>query len=233
MTPYQPTSEFWSIVGYWQTIIAGLLAVGAAGLTIWATNSAAAREVSAANRQVEATQDQIKTALLMDQQRTTSENIAKLEETLAFFIALSGAMDMVVKAVPRARTLMAGRSANHSAVFSARQSMLSPLFPDLRQVCIRLGGNITSLFIELDQDIIVFSSKWIPAQLPAGMAFKLGDQNGFEDELSAIEKQAIALGSEVDISIKQIEAALSPLRDMKTAIERDLIQQNKMAASIR
>jgi hypothetical protein len=40
---YEPTSWFWQVVGYWQTLIAGVMAVAAAVTTIWFTMRAAKR----------------------------------------------------------------------------------------------------------------------------------------------------------------------------------------------
>ena len=61
------------MLGYWQTLIAGLLAVGAAVFTIRATVRSADREIEAANRQIRTAQRQIDITLTLDRRRTADE----------------------------------------------------------------------------------------------------------------------------------------------------------------
>jgi hypothetical protein len=56
---YEVKDPFWQIVDHWQTLIAGLLALVAAGGTVWGTLAVAKRQVKAAN---EAADRQIKAA---------------------------------------------------------------------------------------------------------------------------------------------------------------------------
>ncbi len=69
------------MLGYWQTLIAGLLAVGAAVFTIRATVRSADREIEAANRQIRTAQRQIDITLTLDRRRTA-------DETHAFLVAV-------------------------------------------------------------------------------------------------------------------------------------------------
>jgi hypothetical protein len=78
----------------WQTLIAGLLALLAGGVTVWGTLIAANRQVKAAkttaDRQVDAAQEQVRTAQRMERRRISREGYA-------FYAMLVAAMDAVIK----------------------------------------------------------------------------------------------------------------------------------------
>lgn len=70
---YEPVSSFWQVIGYWQTLIAGVLAVIAAIGAILATIWTAKREIAAAQEQVNTAQEQIDTTLRLERRRIARE----------------------------------------------------------------------------------------------------------------------------------------------------------------
>jgi hypothetical protein len=185
---WHPESSLWQFVGYWQTLIAGLLAILAAVGTIWATIRAANREVEAANRQIVTAQKQIDTTLNIDLRRTAYD-------AYAFLIALEAAADLVIDNVKKARSvfpadMQESKLQSSPLLYKARQLILCPVFPDLRPSCVRVGGALTPLFITLDRDISFFAADWYPAQSPGGLAFRSGAGVGFFEGLRAIKDQA-------------------------------------------
>ena len=58
---------------YYQTLVAGILAVLAAGGTIWATIQSANREIAASQGQTKVAQEQIATTLRSERQRVARE----------------------------------------------------------------------------------------------------------------------------------------------------------------
>jgi hypothetical protein len=61
---WEPSSSFLQQVGYWQTLIAGGLALVAGGATVWATRNAAKQEIDANRAQMAQTRT-------IEQQRAT------------------------------------------------------------------------------------------------------------------------------------------------------------------
>jgi hypothetical protein len=63
MNGYEVRGPFWQFVGYWQPLIAGLiagiLAVTAAALTVWAILRSANRQITEAQGQIKAAQRQV------------------------------------------------------------------------------------------------------------------------------------------------------------------------------
>jgi hypothetical protein len=180
------------MLGYWQTLIAGLLAVGAAVFTIRATVRSADREIEAANRQIRTAQRQIDITLTLDRRRTA-------DETHAFLVAVESAAGTVVANVCAARP-MVPQSASQAATpvaYQARQRVISPIFTDLRPACVRLGGDLTPLFVRLGQAICAFAADWVLG-IPGAyqLADRCGATIGFHDGLNAIEGDAVSLGQE-------------------------------------
>ena len=97
--------------------------------------------------------------------------------------------------------------------YQARQRVLCPLFPDLRPVCVRLGSNLTALFVRLDQDISSFAADWIPGQSIGGMAFRNGALAGFHDGLNRIEAQAQVLQREAHEFLERCNDELRALEE--------------------
>jgi hypothetical protein len=180
----------------WQTLIAGIMAVGAAVVTIWATIRSADREVEAANRQVEAAQRQINITIEIDRRRT-------IYETNAFLVALESAVGVVADSVHKARIMVPKPGGLPIPAYQARQIMLCPLFPDLRPASVRLGGRLTPLFVRLDKDLSAFAANWIPGQASNGMALRNGATAGFHEDLNVIERQTKFLHERVQEALER------------------------------
>src|SRR5216683_3614609 len=86
---YEVKDPILQILDHWQTLTAGILAVSAACLTVWATIRSANREISAAQKQTAVAQDQIDMTLRMERRR-----IAR--ESYAFYMVLGAAMGIVI-----------------------------------------------------------------------------------------------------------------------------------------
>jgi hypothetical protein len=135
-------------------------------------------------------------------------------ETRAFLIALESAVSVVIDNVKVARPMVpsgGGSEAYSMVAYQARQRVLCPLFPDLRPVCVRLGGDLTALFARLDQDISAFAADWIPGQSVAGMAFRNGRIAGFHDGLGQIEAQAQSLQKDAQLCLERCNEQLRSL----------------------
>ena len=89
--------------------------------------------------------------------------------------------------------------------------MLCPLFPDLRPACVRLGGNLTTLFARLDQDISAFAADWTPGLSVAGLAYSGGATAGFHLGLDHIEAQARLLQKETQTYLERCNEELRNL----------------------
>jgi hypothetical protein len=63
---YEIKKPVWQFVDHWQTLLTGGLALLAAVATIWATKSAADREISAAQEQTKVAKDQIAASRTME-----------------------------------------------------------------------------------------------------------------------------------------------------------------------
>jgi hypothetical protein len=161
-----------------------------------------------AKEQINIAQKQIDTTLRLDRRRTAYE-------THAFLIALESAVSVVIDNVKVARPMVplgGGQDTYSMVAYQARQRVLCPLFPDLRPVCVRLGGNLTALFARLDQDISAFAADWIPGQSPtSGMAFRNGRVGGFHDGLGQIEAQAQSLQKDARLSLDRCNEQLRSL----------------------
>ncbi len=187
---WHPTLFYLQMVGYWQTLLAGVFAVFAAGLTIWATVRSADREIDAANRQIDTARRQIEITLTIDRRRALSERHS-------FLVAVEAAAGVVVDNVQASRLIsmvpVAGPTTLSPAVYQARQRVSCPLFPELRLACVRFGGDLTASFVQLDQQISAFAADWVLSQSNSGMTFRNGPSAGFHDGLTSIEARAKTL----------------------------------------
>jgi hypothetical protein len=74
----------------WQTLIAGVLAVGAAAVTIWATINSANREVAASQAQTAIAQKQIETTLQLERQHDARRERDRADRAEVVAFRLSG-----------------------------------------------------------------------------------------------------------------------------------------------
>jgi hypothetical protein len=127
----------------WQTLIAGVLAILAAGGTIWAT-------IKSANREIAVAQKQIETTIQLEQDRGAKENIA-------FLAMLEAAMVRVIDETPLAR----GAVMTSIDTATVRACLTKGGFDELRGGCLRLGSPLTGEFLDLEREIDTFAlSLW-------------------------------------------------------------------------
>jgi len=208
---WHPGNVWLQVLGYWQTLIAGFLAVGAAVATIRATVRSANRELEAAYRQIETAQRQVEIALLLDRRRN-------MQETQAFLVAPESATSVVIDSVKASKAMvpiaqardLASQPDQSMTVYRARKRVQCPQLQDLRSACVRIGSDLTASFFLLDQNILAFAANWRPGQTQ-GMPFRRGIAEGFQDDLSEIEKQAQTLRDVRRIRQEQCDAELRAL----------------------
>lgn len=201
------TGELWE----WQTLIAGVLALIAAGLTIRETRNAADRQVRAANRQVEAAWRQTEVVSHQTEAMRTIERRRIAKETYAFLEMMDAAMASVVDDVEAARGLAEGvqhdgRSTNEA--YRVRTRIRKAGFVELRSPCVRYGGReVTGKFLDIDKAIDDFALQ--VSTLPtAGQPMLVGANKDLHEQLERIELQANGLREETGPEIKRLIALL-------------------------
>jgi hypothetical protein len=142
----------------WQTLIAGLiagvLALLAAGATVWSTIKSADRQIKAAQGQIKAARDQ--TAVLRD-----IEDRRLASEGFAFHSMLEAAMERVIEDAQAANAMRwRGTTAPELLqAYEARRHIKRTGFVELRSGLLRFGGELTTLFLRLDGEIENFSAQ--------------------------------------------------------------------------
>jgi hypothetical protein len=91
---YEVKEPFWQFIGYWQTLIAGVLALVAGAGTVWATIISANREIAVAQEQTKAAQRQTEVTREIERRRIARERYA-------FYAMLEAAMGAVTRTSKR------------------------------------------------------------------------------------------------------------------------------------
>lgn len=184
----------------WQTLIAGFLALVAGWLTVRTTKLGADRQIAAANKQIRTAQRQIEVTLRIDRKRY-------LYESRQFLIALRAAVSTVHKHATAARRALLPQNELlrrlHTGVDLEVKRMFKgiQIFPELRLECIRLGGDLTPLFFELDDLLSDFRDEKI---LP-----------GVRDDISTSLQKIRVLGRSLsDKAELQLAKCEEELRDL-------------------
>jgi|ERR1700730_1636878 len=184
---YEIKDPLCQFVDHWQTLIAGLLAVAAGAGTIWVTIKSANREVTAAQDQTKAAQQQ--TAVMRDIER---RRLAR--EGYAFHGMLEAAMGAVIEDVAAARELPPPQSSSSEPYSMQAYAM--------RQRVKRAGfAEFTQRFRSLRRaaDLRVFATRQgnrglrgkglDPGSFVRGTEF-VGVNAGLHQQLDRIEEQA-------------------------------------------
>jgi hypothetical protein len=172
----------------WQTLIAGVLAVLAAWRTIRATTKSADREVAASQAQTRATLKQTETTFALEQMRKESE-------ASAFHVMLAAAMMRVRAEADQTKSTyphVVQDQGESEDAYAVRQCITKGAFAELRAACVRLGGDLTSDFLDLEREIDSFASQWAyQAFSGAGTSMvRKGKQAGLREQLARIETKA-------------------------------------------
>jgi hypothetical protein len=209
---------------YYQTIVAGVLAVLAAGGTIWATIQSAKREIAASQAQTEVAQEQIATTLRLDRQRVA-------RELYAFRAMVEAAMGRVIAEAREAREIFskaprfdqdpygrefdreAGVSRTSLEALHAREHFTKNAFSELRGACLRYGGLLTAEFLELESLIDKFASDTIDQEMlnipEQPTVIRVGYNDGIEEELAVIEAKAHSLREEAAKGMAKAAAVMA------------------------
>jgi hypothetical protein len=77
-------------------------------------------------------------------------------------------------------------------VYAVRQSFAKHAFPEFLAACVKFGRFNTAEFLDLENDIDDFASKW--REMPtAGLNKRVGLHAGLEEEIAVIEAKATRL----------------------------------------
>ena len=177
----------------WQTLIAGVLALLAALLTIRATIRSANREIAASQAQTAVAQKQIDTTVHLERERVLSED-------RAFRAMLEAAMTRVLAEAAWARRTYPNTFTQTTEVVSVeagavRQRITKGAFAELRAACLRQGSPLTGVFLDLEGEIDSFASQvgTYAFSAAAAMPVRKGMQAGLGDQLALIEAKATEL----------------------------------------
>jgi hypothetical protein len=179
-TPTPPPWRFTTpldLFDHWQTLIAGLLAIGAAWWTVRATVKSADREIKASQDQTAVAQKQIETTIYFERMRDCDEGVA-------FFNVLEAAMERVLAEAAFLRTsriphLPLSAQSSSAQALNIRKGITKGAFAELRTACLRRGG-LAGEFLDLEREIDSFAAQ--------GAA-----HDGLKEQLDLIEAKATGL----------------------------------------
>ena len=177
---YEVKEPFWQLVDHWQTLLTGVFALAAGGLTIWATIKSANRQIAAAQGQTKAAQHQTAVTRELERRRIAREGYA-------FHAMLEAAMGAVIEDVQAARRLGQGAA----QAYATRQRVKRAGFNELRNAFLRFGGPRTYQFLQLDKEIENFAGQFMTGVNPtSGSQTFIGIPDGIAEQLDRIEQQA-------------------------------------------
>jgi hypothetical protein len=181
------------LVDHWQTLIAGVLAVGAAWRTIRATVESANREVDASQAQTAVAQKQIETTIQLARKRDENEYDA-------FRLTLEAAMTRVLFEAAWARKIYPEPFTPTTEkvsveAYTVRQCITKGGFAELRGACVRQGGPLTGEFLYLEGEIDSFTSQWAYQAFSGAVTsmVRKGKLAGLGEQLAVVEAKATEL----------------------------------------
>jgi hypothetical protein len=191
-------------------LIAGFLAYRAGVAQAKATMAAADREIAANKEAISAAQEQTRVAQGQIAVTLRLQRRRAAQETYGFLATLEAAMGAILDDTEAARQLFGneGQGGPSPMAYVARQRIKKTAFEDLRSGCLRLGGQLTSPFLRLDNKIDVFAARWHARPGPHGGEIREGVRSGLLDELLDIEKDAAALRDQAASGMKSCSAML-------------------------
>jgi hypothetical protein len=223
-----------NLLYYYQTLVAGILAVLAAGGTVWATIQSANREIAASQAQTKVAQEQIATTLRLERQHVA-------REIYAFRAMVEAAMGRVIAEAKEAREIFSkarrfdedpfGREFDRAAGVSrvslealhARENFTKNAFSELRGACLRYGGLLTAEFLELESLIDKFASYTTNVNEEVDtqdqpIVVRVGYNDGLEEELAVIEAKAHHLREEAAKGMAKAGAVMADTAEAEAAI---------------
>ena len=180
----------WQLFYDWQTLGAGILALGAGLGTIAVTRAAANGQIKVAQKQIEILQ------------KAERRRIAR--ESHAFAETLLASMKLVAEEVGEALRMAASvpdDSAASVPAYDVRHRITKSGFSDLRAALIRLGGELAEPLLQLDGQIDHYAAQCFPQSTGTNLA-RMGKHEGLRDELGRISKIAAWLADEA-VKVKE------------------------------
>jgi hypothetical protein len=173
---------FWQLAYDWQSLVAGILALGA-GVVAYC----------GAADQAKVARDQI-----AQSQKSERRRIAR--ESHAFAETLRASTALVVEEAGEALKLFPnvppGDPGQSPEAYAARQRISKTGFSDLRVAFIRLGGELTEQFFRLNAQIDHFADQWMTPSRTTSDMIRFGKHYGFNDQLNQIIQLARSLEEE-------------------------------------
>jgi hypothetical protein len=210
--PLEDWVQHWAVAKFlydWQTLIAGVFAVGAAVVTIWATIRSANREIFASRAQTAVAQKQIETTLRLERRRAAREGYA-------FCAMLNAAMSRVIAEVVE----MTGRLATREQMlaFATLPKFTKSAFPEIRSACVSYGGLLTAEFLDLEGEIEQFASQCTNLQARFNHEhIPDAERERLLDKLRVIQVKAAHLREEGTTGMQRADAVIveteTPLSD--------------------
>jgi hypothetical protein len=176
----------------WQTLIAGVLAILAAGGTIWATIKSANREIAASQAQTAVAQKQIEMTLRLEQDRVAHEARAFRTMLGAAMMRVLSEIDWAKKNYPSTFVAEGGPLLSLDAL-TVRQCITKGAFAELRGVCVKGGDHLTSEFLDLEREIDSFASQYEDKIHGGSVAQRWGKAPGLVQQIAVIEDKATKL----------------------------------------
>jgi hypothetical protein len=210
---YEVKDPFLQFVDHWQTLITGIFALIAAFGTIWATKSAAKREISTAQEQLKVTRYQIEVMLRLERRRLA-------RETYAFLATLMAATKSVIDDVQAAQTLI-DTDINFASItaYAARtKTIKKTAFSDIRSACLRFGGQLTEPFLRLEKEIDILAEQVTHAQSMEGGFIMQGETRGLKEELERIRLQAKCLYDEAASGMQRCNKVLEETQETESGV---------------
>ena len=153
-TPWHYTTCL-DVFDHWQTVIAGLLALGAAVWTIMATRTTAEEQIDASRKEADgviaAARDQIKVTTEQTATTVRLERERDWSEAHAFRAMLEAAMTRVLAEADRAKKtypqILKQVDGASVEAYAVRRCITKGAFAELRAACVRQGGPLTGEFL--------------------------------------------------------------------------------------
>ena len=212
LTWYKLLTDWGSLIGGGFALIAGAALYVIGRRQVKATAEAADKEIAATREAVSAAQEQTRVAQEQIAVTLRVERRRIARESYAFLSMLEAALGTVVEDIEAARRIFAPESQHvlgeSVPAYQARQRIKKTAFADLRSACVRLGGQLTTPFLNLDKMIDNFAADWITVP-SAGDPIRMGRNAALDTWLDIIERQAVALREEANNGMKRCTAVLA------------------------
>jgi hypothetical protein len=169
-------SALWPFLYDWQTLLAGLLALGAALWTISVTRSAANSQIEAANQQVAAARAQIATDVRLDRERAQNE---RGDESVAAAVEMQAAIHRCMSAIEDKRQKEIWKT--YTAAWDSQTK-----FRAAYAVARRYHSNLSAGGPPVEVDVLLYRLRGVARAVDDGLAPDMEELNGIAKDLRTI-----------------------------------------------